>query len=76
MQTAIMSRVSTLSFLALSLVTLAAAQRHGIPPTDPFADPAHDVFNPLRYIASNGLSAMGVGEYKFCKSPSLLVRSH
>lgn len=51
---------------ALSLVFIAqlayAARHDGSPPADPFADPKHDPFNPLKYIASNTLSAIGVGE--------------
>ncbi|KAI0763257.1 RTA1 like protein-domain-containing protein [Irpex lacteus] len=40
---------------------VAADSRTGLqPPADPFADPKHDVFNPLRYIASDSLTGMGV----------------
>ncbi|KAI0092852.1 RTA1-domain-containing protein [Irpex rosettiformis] len=48
--------------ISLAFATLAVAQsRQGLqPPADPFADPKHDVFNPLRYIASDSLSGMGV----------------
>lgn len=57
----------TVSLVFLAFVGLVAAQsRHGLqPPADPFADPKHDVFNPLRYIASDALSGMGVGEFSF-----------
>ena len=57
----------TISLVFLAFVGLVAAQsRHGLqPPADPFADPKHDVFNPLRYIASDALSGMGVGELSF-----------
>lgn len=55
----------TISFVLLAFASFVAAQsRHGLqPPADPFADPKHDVFNPLRYIASDALSGMGVGEF-------------
>ncbi|KAI0699452.1 RTA1-domain-containing protein [Cytidiella melzeri] len=61
-----MSRLSTLpqaslTVLALAATFVAAQNKSGLqPPADPFADPKDDVFNPLRYIASNGLTAMGV----------------
>ena len=38
---------------------------------DPFKDPKDDPFNPLHYIANNGLTAMAVGEYHV---PSVSVR--
>ncbi|EPQ59429.1 RTA1-domain-containing protein [Gloeophyllum trabeum ATCC 11539] len=45
-------------FLASS-DTLAAARDVSVPrPADPFADPRHDPYNPLRYIASNTLTAI------------------
>jgi len=33
-----------------------------IPKPDPFKDPTHDPYNPLRYIASNTLTGIGFGE--------------
>ncbi|KAF9567334.1 RTA1-like protein [Agrocybe pediades] len=35
-----------------------AAIKHNVPRPDPFADPAHDPYNPLKYIASNTLTAI------------------
>ncbi|CAA7266334.1 unnamed protein product [Cyclocybe aegerita] len=43
--------------LAFTLAATAAAQ--DVPQLDPFADPNHDSRNLLRYIASNGLTAVG-----------------
>ncbi|KIY73997.1 RTA1-domain-containing protein [Cylindrobasidium torrendii FP15055 ss-10] len=48
-------RQSAASVLALALC--AAAQQYA-PPDDPFADPKNDIYNPLRYIASNTLTAI------------------
>ncbi|KAI0789774.1 RTA1 like protein-domain-containing protein [Abortiporus biennis] len=45
----------------LSTATSSFAQKHNgtlTPPADPFADPKNDPFNPLRYIASNSLTAV------------------
>jgi len=45
---------------ALSLiVSVMAARKTNLPrPADPFADPRHDPYNPLKYIASNTLTAI------------------
>lgn len=32
-------------------------------PADPFADPRHDPYNPLKYIASNALTAVAFSEF-------------
>ena len=54
--------------LVLSTFASLSAARHipaglNITAIDPFKDPADDPFNPLGYIANNGLTAMAVGEY-------------
>ncbi|KAF5318767.1 hypothetical protein D9619_010878 [Psilocybe cf. subviscida] len=49
------SKTPLLAVTALSVSVVLAAQ----PPSgDPYADPANDVHNPLRYIASNTLTAI------------------
>jgi len=49
-------------FFAALLSQVEAAIKHDVPRPDPFADPAHDPYNPLKYIASNTLTAIA-----FCK---------
>lgn len=51
-------------FLLVVVSSLAAARSvpSGVT-VDPFTDPKNDPFNPLHYIANNGLTAMAVGEY-------------
>ncbi|KAL0574678.1 hypothetical protein V5O48_007294 [Marasmius crinis-equi] len=44
--------------LASSFAAVEARSNPNIPRPDPFADPKHDVYNPLRYIASNTLTAI------------------
>jgi len=53
-------RQLTIAVGLLSLVTLvsAAVETNDPRPADPFADPRHDPFNPLKYIASNVLTAI------------------
>ncbi|KAH7105315.1 RTA1-domain-containing protein [Auriculariales sp. MPI-PUGE-AT-0066] len=46
--------------LLLRVAPTALARPAGLVPGDPYADPRHDVFNPLRYIASNILTAIAV----------------
>ncbi|KAJ7228483.1 RTA1-like protein [Mycena pura] len=58
-----MSSISLSRALVLGTVLSAslvqAAPRKTVPrPTDPFADPRNDPYNPLRYIASNVLTAV------------------
>jgi len=49
----------TLLLPLLALLTYAeAAVKPVIPRPDPFADPAHDPYNPLRYIPSNTLTGI------------------
>ncbi|KAJ7240330.1 RTA1-like protein [Mycena haematopus] len=46
--------------LLLAVSAVQAARQKNLPrPTDPFADPKDDPYNPLRYIASNVLTAIG-----------------
>lgn len=45
----------------LALATSAAGQTVG-PPANPFLDPKDDPYNPLRYIASNALTAIAFGK--------------
>lgn len=56
------SLVSRALPVLLACASLAVARQ--IPPglqnIDPFQDPKHDPFNPLHYIANNGLTAMAV----------------
>jgi len=44
--------------MALYSATVDAKEPNLPRPADPFADPAHDPYNPLRYIASNVLTAI------------------
>ncbi|KAF9035075.1 RTA1-like protein [Hymenopellis radicata] len=51
-------------FLALSGQVVSAFRQHALPrPEDPFADPAHDPYNPLKYIASDVLTGIAFGEF-------------
>jgi len=51
--------VFTWTLVLLSSASLALAQNQLPPrPADPYADPANDIYNPLRYIASNVLTAI------------------
>ena len=57
-----------LDFLGLLAVlsTVSSAGivvKHPIPRPDPFVDPKHDPYNPLRYIATNSLTGVA-----FCQS--------
>ena len=57
----ISNRLSTVLFL-LALASSTYAQITLPPrPADPYADPAHDIYNPLRYIASNALTSVAFG---------------
>jgi len=52
-----------LPLLAAVCSTRAEAARGPNPPRpDPFVDPAHDPYNPLRYITSNTLTTIAFGE--------------
>ena len=59
-------------FLLCALASLGAAR--SIPAgvhIDPFADPKHDPFNPLKYITSNTLTAIAICKLSFLPpSPS------
>ncbi|KAI0070246.1 RTA1-like protein [Panus rudis PR-1116 ss-1] len=53
-------------FFLLALASSAAAARTGpLPPrpADPYADPKNDIYNPLRYIASNALTSVAFALY-------------
>ncbi|KAF5390673.1 hypothetical protein D9757_002745 [Collybiopsis confluens] len=54
-------------FWVLSLaLSVYAAKKTDLPrPADPFADPRHDPYNPLRYIASNILTGISFGFVMF-----------
>ncbi|KAL0571029.1 hypothetical protein V5O48_010936 [Marasmius crinis-equi] len=41
-------------------ISVTEAKGPSVPRPDPFADPEHDPYNPLRYIASNTLTAIAV----------------
>ncbi|KAF9485300.1 RTA1-like protein [Pholiota conissans] len=48
-----------LLFFLSELASIASAALHtNLPRPDPFADPRHDPYNPLKYIASNTLTAI------------------
>ena len=50
----------------LSLFSVAFVLAQTAPESvDPFADPANDVYNPLRYIPKDSLTSVGVGELAF-----------
>lgn len=56
---------NALCLLCAATIVSAAAKDDGpvTPhPADPYASPQTDVYNPLRYIASNSLSAVGMSE--------------
>ncbi|TCD68518.1 hypothetical protein EIP91_010574 [Steccherinum ochraceum] len=55
------SSLFTWTLVLLSSVSLSLAQKgQNLPPhpADPYADPQNDIYNPLRYIASNTLTAI------------------
>ncbi|EIN10469.1 RTA1-like protein [Punctularia strigosozonata HHB-11173 SS5] len=53
--------------LAVYAVFVEGRQQPTIPrPADPFADPKHDPYNPLRYIASNVLTAIAFSLIVLC----------
>lgn len=51
-----------LFFLSQLAPFTSAAQHTNLPRPDPFADPKHDPYNPLKYIASNTLTAIAFCE--------------
>ncbi|KAJ7498736.1 RTA1-like protein [Mycena latifolia] len=54
-----LSRTVALAALLLAATLVQAAPRKTLPrPDDPFLDPKNDPYNPLRYIASNVLTAI------------------
>lgn len=63
--------------LILLLAATAALAQDGIPPftVDPFADPKNDPFNPLKYIASNALTATAMGQSFAAEWPRILNKS-
>ena len=69
----------TRSFFSLSVLTLAilfitapVEAATVARPADPFADPKNDPYNPLRYIASNMLTATAFCEWMSKKYSSIL----
>jgi hypothetical protein len=56
-----LSRLSILLALA-SITGVSARTGPTIPRPDPYADPKHDPYNPMRYIATNSLTGIAVGE--------------
>ena len=46
------------------LIPPSVSQTIGGPPTDPFLDPKNDPYNPLKYIASNTLTAIAFGKLR------------
>jgi len=53
---------SAASLLVLALPSLADVVRVGPRPADPFLDPKNDPYNPLKYIASNTLTAIAISQ--------------
>ncbi|KAG7096893.1 hypothetical protein E1B28_004299 [Marasmius oreades] len=51
-------RYILLALVATIFPAVVQARTHSIPRLDPYADPKHDVYNPLRYIASDTLTAI------------------
>lgn len=51
------------AFLYTLISCANAAMKHDLPRPDPFADPRHDPYNPLKYIASNTLTGIAVGMF-------------
>jgi hypothetical protein len=56
---------SVLSIFLLALGTVVDARKINVPRPNPFVDPRHDPYNPLKYIASNTLTAIAVGGHYF-----------
>lgn len=47
----------------VSLESIIALSRDDLPrPADPYADPKHDPYNPLKYITSNALTGISFCE--------------
>lgn len=65
--------------VALTFASVASARDLDVPrPANPYVDPQDDPYNPLGYITTNSLSAMGVGElmcFWFGADPALLAIS-
>lgn len=60
-----LGRLSAAALLLLGAASLVDGAIHtNLPRPNPFVDPAHDPYNPLKYIASNTLTAIA-----FCASP-------
>lgn len=56
------SRAGIMSALSVLALALPAIATDVLPrPADPFADPKHDPYNPLKYIASDVLTGIAVG---------------
>ncbi|KAG8865224.1 hypothetical protein FRB96_000114 [Tulasnella sp. 330] len=51
------------SLVLLSSLVLLAKAAAPVRPADPFADPKDDLYNPLRYIASNTLTSIALALY-------------
>lgn len=57
---------ATWTLVLLSSASIAFAQKGDqLPPhpADPYADPKNDIYNPLRYIASNALTAVSFSAF-------------
>ncbi len=52
------------ALLLLGTASLVNAQTN-TPRPDPFVDPAHDPYNPLKYIASNTLTAISFCAFSY-----------
>ncbi|PPQ91612.1 hypothetical protein CVT25_012793 [Psilocybe cyanescens] len=56
----VISKRSSLLFLFTLLSCADAFIKYDVPRPDPFVDPKHDPYNPLKYIASNVLTGIAV----------------
>jgi hypothetical protein len=75
-QPGLLVQVSLQLFALFYLIApVEASYNKSLPhPANPFADPKHDPYNPLRYIASNVLTGIAFGEWTcFLPVPSSLT---
>ena len=54
--------LSVLLAVCIFIAPTEAASQNLPRPTNPFADPKHDPYNPLKYIASNALTGVAFCE--------------
>lgn len=61
------------SLLFLLAATSRATAQTSPRPTDPYADPANDVYNPLRYIANNTLTGIATSRFTTHRHPPFMT---